>query len=374
MEELLKTPLNDAIKRRGAKMVAYAGYEMPVRFGSIVEEHQAVRLAAGLFDVSHMTEFWLEGPDALKAANYLVSNDLNAVVDGDMQYSVMCTAEGTAVDDLMVYRYGADKILLVMNAACKAQDIAHIQANLPKLDVRFTDRSLETAQLALQGPKAVSILEKLTGAFVSLPTMKFTEGDIAGVPSLVSRSGYTGEDGYEIYCDNAGALALFEALMSAGKAEGLSPVGLGARDTLRLESKMPLYGNELSMSITPLEARLGWAVALDKPDFLGKAALLAQKEAGLTRRLVGFEMTEKAIPRHGYPVVAPDDASVVWGEVTSGCPSPTTGKNIGLAYIDVAKVGTKPGTQIGIEIRGKIKSAKIVKTPFYKRPYPVRTK
>ena len=372
METLLKTPFNEALKKRGARMVSYAGYEMPVRFGSIVEEHNAVRNAAGLFDVSHMTEFWLEGPDALAAANYLVSNDLNAVSDGDMQYSVMCTKDGTAVDDLMVYRYATDKILLVMNAACKAQDIAHIQANLPAGNVTFIDRSLETAQLALQGPKAVSILEKITDAYVGLPTMKFTEGNIAGVNCLVSRSGYTGEDGYEIYCANNDAAALFDAIMAAGEPEGLVPVGLGARDTLRLESKMPLYGNELSMSITPLEARLGWAVALDKSDFMGKAALMTQKAGGLSRKLVGFEMTEKAIPRHEYPVVSLTAGHESLGTVTSGCPAPTVGKNIGLAY--VAKGSTKPGTEIGIEIRGKIKSAKIVKTPFYKRPYPVRTK
>ena len=371
METLLKTPLNDALKKRGARMVAYAGYEMPVRFGSIVEEHQAVRNAAGIFDVSHMTEFWLEGPDALNAANYLVSNDLNAVADGDMQYSVMCTEAGTAVDDLMVYRLAPDKILLVMNAACKAQDIEHIKAHLPDGNVTFTDRSLETAQLALQGPAAVDILQKITDEFVSLPTMKFTEGRIAGVPCLVSRSGYTGEDGYELYCGNDGAETLFEAIMTAGEAHGLVPVGLGARDTLRLESKMPLYGNELSTDITPLEARLGWAVCLDKDDFLGKAALVTRKAAGLSRKLVGFEMTEKAIPRHGYPVVAAGDNGAVLGEVTSGCPSPTIGKNIGLAY--VSKGNTKVGTVLGIEIRGKVKSAKIVKTPFYRRPYPVRT-
>ncbi|MBN2530282.1 MAG: glycine cleavage system aminomethyltransferase GcvT [Deltaproteobacteria bacterium] len=371
MEELLKTPLNEELKKLGAKMVSYAGYEMPVRFGSIIDEHNAVRNSAGIFDVSHMTEFWLEGEDALNAANYLVSNDLNAVSNGDMQYSTMCTKKGTVVDDLMVYRFSSDKILLVMNAACKAQDVAHIEANLPKGNVTFTDRSLETAQLALQGPKAVSILEKITTDFVSLPTMKFTEGKIAGVDCLVSRSGYTGEDGYEIYCPNRGAVTVFTAIMEAGKSFSLQPVGLGARDTLRLESKMPLYGNELNLDTTPLEARLGWAVALNKANFLGKEALMAQKANGLTRRLVGFEMTEKAIPRHGYPVVSLDDHGEPLGEVTSGCPSPTLGKNIGLAY--VSKKVAKVGAIIGIEIRGKVKSAKIVKTPFYNRPYPVRT-
>ncbi len=372
MNDLLHTPLNAELKKLGARMVPYAGYEMPVRFGSIVEEHRAVRDAAGLFDVSHMTEFWLEGPDALKVANYLVSNDLNLATDGQMQYSVMCTAQGTAVDDLMVYRFSANRILLVMNAACKAQDLAHIRANLPAADVTFTDRSLETAQLALQGPAAVTILEDITPDFVSLPTMSFTEGTIAGAACLVSRSGYTGEDGYEIYCDNADAVPLFEAIMAAGKKHGLVPVGLGARDTLRLEAKMPLYGNELSMSITPLEARLGWAVALEKDSFLGKDALVQQKAEGVVRKLVGFEMTEKAIPRHEYRVVSLSGDNEAIGEVTSGCPSPTLGKNIGLAYVSSAFA--RSGTEIGIEIRGKIKSAKIVKTPFYKRPYPVRTR
>ncbi|MBN2342945.1 MAG: glycine cleavage system aminomethyltransferase GcvT [Deltaproteobacteria bacterium] len=361
---LLKTPLNEEIKNLGAKMVSYAGYEMPVRFGSIKEEHNAVRNAAGIFDVSHMTEFWLEGENALAAANYLVTNDLTAVSDGQMQYSLMCTEHGTVVDDLMVYRFSPTKILLVMNAACKAQDLAHIQANL-NVEVTFTDRSLDTAQVALQGPRAVQIMNDVTAAFSSLASMHFTEGTIAGHACLVSRSGYTGEDGYEIYCANDSAVSVFSAIVEAGKPHGLQPVGLGARDTLRLEAKMPLYGNELSLSRTPLEARLKWAVALDKTDFLGKSALVAQQREGIGVKLVGFEMTEKAIPRHGYPVVGLAGEQVVVGEVTSGCPSPTLGTNIGLAYVPTS--GFKVGTEIGIEIRGNIKRAKIVKTPFYKR-------
>lgn len=365
MEALLKTPLNDEHKKLSAKMVSYAGYEMPVRFGSIIEEHHAVRNKAGLFDVSHMTEFWLEGPDALKAANYLVTNDLCQVNDGDMQYSMMCTEKGGVVDDLMVYRFNEHKVLLVMNAACKAPDIAHIKENL-RGDVVFTDRSLETAQLALQGPLAVSILCKITDSFKTLLPMKFVEGSIAGVSCLVSRSGYTGEDGYEIYCANDGVGTIYQAIISAGKSDGLRSVGLGARDTLRLEAKMPLYGNELHLKVTPLEARLKWAVALKQEDFLGKQALLAQQESGLERKLVGFEMLEKSIPRHGYPVVSTTGDNVPVGEVTSGCPSPTLGKSIGLAY--VPKRGYKVGTEIGIDIRGKIKTARIIKTPFYKRP------
>lgn len=349
-------------------MVPYAGYEMPVRFGSIKEEHVAVRTAAGLFDVSHMTEFWLEGPDALVAANYLVSNDLTAIHDGQMQYSVMCTPQGTVVDDLMVYRFGDKKILMVMNAACKEQDLVHIKTHLntdKSFDVTFTDKTLETAQLALQGPNATRIMSELTDAFTSLQPMHFQEGTIAGVSCLVSRSGYTGEDGYEIYCDTSSAMDLFSAIVNGGTSHGLKLVGLAARDTLRLEAKMPLYGNELGLEITPLEARLKWAVAFEKPDFVGKGALVAQQKAGLSRKLMGFEMTEKAIPRHGYLVVSLSAENEVIGEVTSGCPSPTLGTNIGLAYLP--QKGYKVGTEIGIVIRGKIKTAKIIKTPFYKR-------
>ncbi len=362
--DLKRTPFYDRLAALGAKFVPYAGFEMPVRFGAITDEHLAVRRAAGLFDVSHMSEFWFEGREALTAVNRLVTNDLRRAKDGDMQYSCMCTPSGGTVDDLMAYRFSETKILLVMNAACHDQDVAHIREHLTG-DVTFADRSDETAQLALQGPLAVSIFSELTdGRYDDLQIMTFTEGPVAGVPCLISRSGYTGEDGYEIYCPTTQALPLFDALMATGVPRGLLPIGLGARDTLRLEAKMPLYGNELSFDITPLEAKLGWAVSMDKPDFVGQAALAQQKANGCARHLVGFEMQDRHIGRHGYAVVDPAAGNAVVGTVTSGSPSPFLEKNIGLAYLPSR---FRTGMDIGIDIRGKIHPAKIVKTPFYKR-------
>jgi aminomethyltransferase len=367
-EVLRRTPLFDLLKERGGKMVPFAGYEMPVQFAGIKAEHAAVRDRAGLFDVSHMCEFWLEGPDALEYAHWLVTNDIKGLADGQVAYTPMCLESGGIVDDLLVYRYGTDKILLVVNAACHDKDLAHVRANV-RGDVSVRDASYETAQVALQGPEASNILAALTdGKYVDLGFFHFEEGTVAGQPVLISRTGYTGEDGYELYTPNDSMVPVVQALLEAGAPKGLELIGLGARDTLRLEAKLCLYGNDIDETTTPLEALLGWTVKLEAGDFLGAEAIRKQKEAKkLPHRLVGFEMVDKGIARHGYPVVpagADADAEPIT-KICSGSPSPTLGKNIGLVYLP--KKGYKVGAEFGVVIRGKVARAQVVKTPFYKR-------
>lgn len=367
-QELRRTPLYEELKSRGGKMVPFAGYEMPVQFEGIKAEHNAVRTRAGLFDVSHMCEFWLEGPDALEYAHWLVTNDVKGLENGQVCYTPMCTPEGGIVDDLLVYRYGTDKILLVVNAACHDKDLEHVRSNV-RGDVKVTDRSYQTAQVALQGPAAVEIMAAATnGEYRDLGFFHFAEGKVAGVDCIVSRTGYTAEDGYEIYCANEGMVQVFNKLMEVGEPEGLALIGLGARDTLRLEGKLSLYGNDIDLTTTPLEALLGWTVKLEAGDFNGRDALVKQKEEGVGRRLLGFEMVGKGIGRHGYPIVpagaGPDAEPISF--VASGAPSPTLGTNIGLAYLP--KKGYKVGATFGVVIRNKVVEARVVKTPFYKRP------
>ena len=367
-QTLRRTPLYDELKRLGGKMVPFAGYDMPIQFAGIKAEHNAVRTAAGIFDVSHMCEFWLEGKDALEYAHWLVTNDVKGLRDGQICYTPMCVENGGIVDDLLVYRYGQEKILLVLNAACHDKDLEHITKNVFG-DVTVTDRSYETGQVALQGPRAQEILTAVTGgSFADLGFFYFAEGSVAGEPCIVSRTGYTAEDGFEIYCANDSLPTVFNAIMKAGEPLGLQPIGLGARDTLRLEGKLSLYGNDIDLTTTPLEASLGWTVKLDAGDFLGRDALIKQKKEGLKRRLMGFEMIDKGIARHGYSIVLADsdiDAEPI-STVASGSPSPTLGKNIGLAYLPAK--GYKSGKEIGVVIRKKVLKAKVVKTPFYKRP------
>jgi aminomethyltransferase len=366
-DNLRFTPLHDELKKNGGKMVSFAGYEMPLQFAGIKSEHEAVRTRAGLFDVSHMGEIWLEGPGALDYAHRLVTNDIMGLVEGQIAYTPMCLPSGGIVDDLLVYRFGKEKILLVVNAANHDKDLQHIQDNLRE-DAKVVDRSYETTQIALQGPASVEIMKKATsGELADLGYFRFVEGNVAGQPCLVSRTGYTGEDGYEIYCGEDAAVPVFSAVVEAGEPLGLQLVGLGARDTLRLEAKLALYGNDIDETTTPLEAGLAWTVKLDAGDFIGRDALVRQKEEGLKRRLVGFEMVDKAIARHGYPVVpdgAAPDAELL-DTVRSGSPSPTLGKNIGLVYLP--KSGYKVGDGFGVVVRGKVARAKVVKTPFYKR-------
>lgn len=364
MTDLRSTPFLPFHKQLGAKLVEFAGFEMPLQFNGIVKEHKAVREGVGLFDVSHMGEVEIRGPQALHLTQQLITNDASKLDDGQALYSPMCLPSGGIVDDVLVYRYDAQRYLFVVNAANCAKDFAWMAEHaLPEAEV--IDRSDEFGQLALQGRHAPEILAQLTDMDLDqIPYYHFAEGKVAGVSAMVSRTGYTGEEGFEIYMPVASAAPIFEGLMESGRAFGLAPIGLGARDTLRLEMKMCLYGNDITEDTTPLEAGLGWVTKFDKDDFIGKAALLAQKEEGLKRRLVAFELTKRAVPRHGYPALIDGDVA---GEVTSGVLSPTLGKPIGLAYLP--KGWWRPGSTFDVEIRNKAVGAVVVKPPFYKRPY-----
>jgi aminomethyltransferase len=336
---------------------------MPVQYEGITKEHQAVREHAGLFDVSHMGEILLEGPNALTAVDRLVTNDVAKLEVGRALYTVCCNEAGFILDDLIVYRLEADKVLVVCNASNREKIVAHFAANLD-LGVTWHDVSDEWALLALQGPAARAVMTDLGAepAVVDLPSFHVMRARVAGVDLWVARTGYTGEDGYELFCAADDAVALWRAMLSAGGPHGLVPAGLGARDTLRLEARLMLYGNDIDEETHPFEAGLGWVVKLDAGDFIGREALKRIKAAGFDRKLVGFEMTGRGIARHGYAIVA--GGSPV-GKVTSGSPGPTVGRNIGLGY--VPKALSKVGTELGIEIRGKVVGAVVVTTPFYKR-------
>lgn len=359
---LLTTPLLDEHKALSARIVPFAGWAMPVQYAGVVKEHEAVRQRAGLFDVSHMGELELDGPECLALVDSLVTNDLTKLVDGQAAYTLCCNEQGGILDDLIIYRRAADRVLVVCNAGNRDK-ISRYFAERTQGKCGFRDTSDEVSLIALQGPKAFDILATLTdGSFAALKPFRFAGGTVAGIPVDVARTGYTGEDGVELFVANADAAKLFRALLEAGKPFGLEPAGLGARDTLRLEARLPLYGNELDETTTPLEAGLERWVKLEKPAFVGKSALVAQKERGLSRTLVGFEMVEKGIARHGYPIVI-DGAEA--GIVTSGSPSPTLGKNIGLGYVPVSHAPL--GSTFGVQIRDKVVRATVVPTPFYKR-------
>ncbi|HET7657668.1 MAG TPA: glycine cleavage system aminomethyltransferase GcvT [Bacillales bacterium] len=359
-----RTPLNDMYDKYGAKKVEFHGWEMPVQFSKIQDEHEAVRTKAGLFDVSHMGEVTVKGSGALEFLQRLVTNDVSKLVPGKAQYAAMCYENGGTVDDLLVYQKGEGDYLLVINSANIDSDYEWISSHVEG-DVKTENISEEIAQLAIQGPKAEEILQKLTETDLSeIKFFKFKDNvEVAGVKALVSRTGYTGEDGFEIYCDAGDAVKLWEAIMEAGKPEGLLPCGLGARDTLRFEAKLPLYGQELSPEITPIEAGIGFAVKTDKEaDFFGKSVLKKQKEEGAPRKLVGIEMIDKGIPRTGYEVFSGDEKI---GEVTTGTQSPTLKKNVGLAL--VKSECSELGTEVEVQVRKKRLKAVVVKTPFYKR-------
>lgn len=359
-----KTPLYDTHVKYGGKIVEFGGWLLPVQYSGIIEEHRAVRTKAGLFDVSHMGEIWATGAGAFDFLQNLVTNDLAGMESGQIRYSPMCYKDGGTVDDLLVYKYEDDLYLIVVNAANIEKDWNWMQENAAGFAVVLTNKSDETAQLALQGPAAVAILSKLTDTPIAniLYYHFLPEVVVAGKKTIVSRTGYTGEDGYEIYCDPADVTALWEALMEAGKEEGLLPTGLGCRDTLRFEACLPLYGHELSTEITPLMAGLGRFVKLDKAAFNGLEALKAQKAVGLKQKVMGVEVTGRGIARAGYPVKA--EGKVV-GCVTTGSPAPSLGKNMALALIDAAYA--EIGKEIAVEVRGKDIEAVIVAKPFYKR-------
>ena len=358
---LRRTPLFSLHRELGAKLIDFGGWEMPVQYSGILEEHRAVRERVGLFDVSHMGEFDVTGPGALGFLQRLTPNDVSKLADGRIQYSAFLTERGTFVDDLLVYRKAGDAYLLVVNAGNTPKDLAWAAERTPG-DAAVHDRSSDYALIAVQGPKAAALMARLTAPDPSdLPYYGFRECTVAGAPVLVSRTGYTGEDGFEVYCRPEDAERLFRKLLDVGRPEGAKPCGLGARDTLRLEAKMALYGNDIDDTVTAFEADLGWIVKLGKGDFIGRDALASQKQAGVPRRLVGFEMVDRGIGRHGYPA----KAAAGPGVVTSGTHSPTLGKPIGLALLPAAAMAV--GTEFEIDIRGRGAAARVVETPFYKR-------
>lgn len=355
-----RTPLFNKHVSLGAKMVPFAGFEMPVQYSGLTEEHFAVREKAGLFDVSHMGQFFIEGPGAKDLLQYVATNNADALKDGKAQYTCLTNENGGIVDDLIVYKMADEKYFVVVNASNIDKDWNHI-SNHNTFGAVMTNASDEMSLLAIQGPKATEILQKLTSVQLQdLPYYHFTIGEVAGVQDvIISNTGYTGSGGFEIYFKNEDAEKLWDELMSAGEEFGMLPCGLGARDTLRLEKGFCLYGNDLDDNTTPLEAGLGWITKFDK-DFVAKDILEKQKSEGVTKKLVGFEMQEKAIPRNGYPVVDAEGKTI--GKVTSGTMSPMKKIGIGLAYLDTDF--TKVGTDIFIQIRNKNILAQVVKPPF----------
>ena len=359
---LQRTPLNEVHRAAGAKMVDFGGWDMPVQYSGLVDEHKAVRTAAGLFDVSHMGEIEVRGPEALKLVDYVTTNAAGKLRHGQAQYSGLLYEHGGFVDDILVHKVADDEFFICVNASNQDKDFEHIAAaNQFDCEVEFV--SPKYAQLAIQGPKALEIAQTLTGTVLSdIKYYWFADGTFAGVPARIARTGYTGEDGFEVYVAPEFAVATWMAILDAGQYFGIKQCGLGARNTLRLESKMALYGHEIDATITPFEADLAWIVKLDKGDFIGSAALRAQLDKGITRKLVGFEMRGRGIGRDGYEVLL-DGKPAGW--VTSGSPAPFLNKNIGLCYlpVDRARVGEK----IEIVIRNQPVEAETVPTPFYTR-------
>src|SRR5579863_9766178 len=361
---LKRTPLYDEHRALGARLVEFSGWEMPVQYTSISDEHEAVRTRAGLFDVSHMGEFKVEGPGALSFLQHLVPNDVSRLANGQALYTQLCLPNGNTIDDLLVYHIGDDHYMLVVNAGNIEKDFAWVSkqaGNFPHVQV--SNQSDATALLALQGPAAQSILQPLTKTdLASIRYYHFAMGTVDGIDCIISRTGYTGEDGFELYCSSADVVKLWRAVLAAGKERGLLPAGLGARDTLRLEAGYCLYGHELDEATNPLEASLGWTIKLNKGEFIGHDALAKIKEQGTKRKLVGIEMVERGVCRGGYGIFI--DGQQI-GALTSGAPSPTLNKNIGMGYVEAAYA--VPGTPVSIDIRGKQTAAQIVALPFYKR-------
>jgi len=367
--DLKKTALNDAHHRLGGRMVEFGGWDMPVQYpAGTVAEHLRTRTRAGLFDVSHMGEIDVRGRDAIPFVNRLVSNDATKLVDGQAQYSALTTPEGTVIDDLLVYRFAEDHLQLVVNAATTDKDWEWIRSHKQASDnVELRNTSAEFCQIALQGPEALSILGSLTQTRIAeIKYYHFQEGKVDGVESIISRTGYTGEDGFEIYAAPDKAEQLWNKMLDSGNFgsdDGVLPCGLAARNTLRLEAGMCLYGHEIDETTTLLEANLGWITKLNKGDFTGREPLAKQKEEGIKRKLVGFEMSDRGIARDGQDVFV--EGRPV-GRVTSGSPAPFLRKNIGMAYVPVEFANA--GQEIQIDVRGKLVGAQIVGLPFYKRP------
>ncbi len=359
---LRPTPLNSVHRALGAKMVDFGGWDMPVQYSGVIEEHNTVRTAVGLFDVSHMGEIEIRGPQAAQLTDFVTTNAVQKLSLGQAHYSGLLYNHGGFVDDILVHKVADDHYFLCVNASNQEKDYEHIRAQ-NRFDAEVEFASERYAQIAVQGPRAKDTLRKLTP--VDLSAIKyywFADGDLCGLPARIAHTGYTGELGYEVYVPPSEAARVWNELLQAGAEFGIKPCGLGARNTLRLEAKMALYGHEIDASISPLEADLSWIVKLQKGDFVGRDALLKQKEAGVSRKLVGFEMRARGIGRDGYEVLL-DGAPSGW--VTSGSPSPTLGKNIGLCYLPAEHA--VPGKSIQIMIRNQPVDAVTVETPFYKR-------
>src|SRR5579871_1571486 len=359
---LRATPLNSVHRALGAKLVDFGGWDMPVQYSGIIDEHQTVRSRVGLFDVSHMGEIEIRGPDAARLTDFVSTNHAAKLRTGQIHYSAMLYEHGGFVDDILVHRAADDQFFLCVNASNQEKDFEHIRG-LNRFDAQVELTSDRYAQLAIQGPRARFTLQKLTGVDLSaIHYYWFTDATVSGVPARIAHTGYTGEDGFELYIPAGEAVRIWNKLLQAGAEFGIKPCGLGARNTLRLEAKMALYGHEIDASITPLEADLEWIVKMEKGDFAGREAVRKQKQSGIRRRLAGFEMRGRGIGRDGYEVLA-DGVPAGW--VTSGSPSPTLNKNIGLCYLPAALA--QPGRAIQVMIRSQPVDAVTVETPFYKR-------
>jgi aminomethyltransferase len=359
---LRATPLNSVHRALGARMVDFGGWDMPVQYSGIIDEHHAVRRAVGIFDVSHMGEIEIRGPEAVKLADFATTNNVRNLHIGQVQYSGLLYEHGGFVDDILVHKVADDHIFICVNASNQDKDFEHIRS-LNRFDAEVENAGPRYAQLAIQGPKALATVQKLTPVDVAaIRYYWFVDGEACGVPARIARTGYTGEDGLELYVSPEHAEQAWDAAMAAGAEFGIKPCGLGARNTLRLEAKMALYGHEIDASISPLEAGLAWIVKMDKGEFVGREALLKQKESGLKRKLIGFEMRGRGIAREGYEVSL-DGAPAGW--VTSGSPSPTLNKNIGLCYLPAAEA--QIGRTLQVTIRNQAVDAVTVETPFYKR-------
>ena len=358
-QPLKKTPLNEAEKEAGGKMVDFGGWELPVQYSGILDEHEAVRTHAGVFDVSHMGEITIRGRQAVELLQKTTCNDITKLEDGRAQYNGLLYPTGGFVDDIVIYRNAADDYFVVVNASNTDKDFEWLADYAKSMDVEVKNVSADYAQLAVQGPAAERMLQPLVDTSLqAIKYYRFAHAKVYGVPAIVSRTGYTGEDGFEVYVAPEFGPNLFRKLVEGG----VKPCGLGARDTLRLEAKMALYGNDIDHSTTPIEADLAWIVKLDKGEFMGRDVLERERSEGPKRKLVGFEMVDRGIARHGYPIV---DGSEEVGVVTSGTHSPTLKKSIGLAYLPLDK--SAQGSEFTVLIRGKESRARVVPTPFYKR-------
>ncbi len=358
---LKTTPLLDLHRELGGKIVPFAGWSMPIQFAGVMEEHRCVREKVGLFDVSHMGEIEVRGPGSLNYLQFLVTNDVSGLTDGSILYSLMCYENGGVVDDLLVHRHSADHYFLCVNASNTDKDFAWATRQAKGFDVKLGNISPQTAQLALQGPKAIEVLKSITGEDIeSIAYYHFIQGEVDGANCIIARTGYTGEDGFELYLPSENATALARRILDAGAVHGIQPIGLGARDTLRLEMGYPLYGQEITADINPLEARLGWVVKLKKEnDFTGKSALQVAKADGLKRRLVGLKMLERGVPRPHYKILK-EGAEV--GEVTSGTFSPSLNTGVAIGFVPTGQ--SKTGETFEIEIRGRGVPAEVVPLPF----------